>query len=91
MKQVQHLAHETCQEIVVFTCDLQLHCVALHVMWTYPDRFPNVIMRLGGMHSLMSFERSIGILMAESGFAEVMSAIFGGWPKMLSGKKFPEK
>ncbi|KAG0698661.1 hypothetical protein GWK47_025997 [Chionoecetes opilio] len=28
--------------------------------------------------------------MAESGLAEVMSAVFGGVPKMLSGKKFPQ-
>ena len=38
----------------------------------------NVIMRLGRMHSLMSFVGSIGTLMAENGLAEVMSAVFGG-------------
>ena len=38
----------------------------------------------------MSFVGSVGTLMAESGLAEVMSAVFGGVPKMLSGKKFPQ-
>jgi len=38
----------------------------------------NVIMRLGGMHSLMSFVGPIGTLMAEYRLAEVMSAVFGG-------------
>ena len=47
-------------------------------------------MLLGGMRSLMSFVGSVGTLMAESGLAEVMSAVFGGVPKMLSGKKFPQ-
>ena len=47
-------------------------------------------MRLGGMHSLVSFVGTIGTLMAESGLAEVMSAVFGGVPKMLIGKKFPQ-
>lgn len=42
------------------------------------------------MHCLMSFVGSIGSLMAESGLAEIMSAVFGGVPKMLSGKKFPQ-
>ena len=58
-------AHLTCiagHEFVVFTCDLQLYYVALHIMWIYLDRFPNVI-----MHSHMSFVSSIGTLMAESG------------------------
>ncbi|KAG0714324.1 hypothetical protein GWK47_014367 [Chionoecetes opilio] len=90
LAQAQHLTQQTGQEFVVFTCDLQLYRVALHVMWTYPDRFPNVIMGLGRIHSLMSFVGSVGTLMAESGLAEVMSAVFGGVPKMLSGKKFPQ-
>ena len=47
MMTAQHLTHKTGQEFVVFTCNLQLYCVALHVMWTYRDQFPNVIKRLG--------------------------------------------
>ena len=43
LTQAQHRTHKTGQEFVVFTCDLQLYRVALHVLWTYPDRFPNVI------------------------------------------------
>ena len=43
------------QQFVVFTYDLLLYRVALEVQWTYPERFSNVILRLGGMHSLMSF------------------------------------
>ena len=42
------------QQFIVFTCDLQLYIVALEVQWTYLDRFSNVILWLGGMHSLMS-------------------------------------
>lgn len=90
LAQAQQLTSKMGQEFVIITCDLQLYRVALHVIWTYPDRFSNVIMRLGGMHCLMSFVGSIGSLMAESGLAEVLSAVFGGVPKMLSGKKFPQ-
>ena len=78
------------QQFVVFTCDLQLYRVALEVQWTYPERFSNVILRLGGMHSLMSFIGSIGTLMADTGLSDIMSYVFGGVSKMLTGKKFPQ-
>ena len=90
LTRAQQLTHETGQEFVVFTFYLQLYRVALHVIWVYPDRLPNVIMRLGGMHSLVSFVGSVATLMVESGLAEVMSAVFGGVPKMLTGKRFPQ-
>jgi hypothetical protein len=85
----QELTHEMDQECVEFTCDSQLYRVALHVSWAYMNRFPNVIMRLGGMDSLMSFVCSIGTLMTETELADVLSAVLGGVAKMLTGKKFP--
>ena len=47
---------------------------------------------LTGFHiiSLMSFVGCIGTLMAESGLADIMSAVFGGVQKMLTGKKIPQ-
>ena len=78
-------------QFVVFTCD-QLYRVALEVQWTYPERFSNVILRLGGMQSLMSFVGSIGTLMADTGLSDIMSAVFGGVSKMLTVKKVsPER
>ena len=47
-------------------------------------------LRLGGMHALMSFAGAVGSLMAESGLSDILSGVFGGVPKMLSGKKFPQ-
>ena len=90
LARAQQLTHETGQEFMVFTCDLKLYRVALHVIWAYSDMFPIIIMQLGGIHSLMSCVGSIGTLVAESGLAEVMSAVFGVVPKMLTGKKFPQ-
>ena len=37
----------------------------------------------------MSFVGSIGILMAETGLAQILESVFGGSEKMLTGKKFP--
>ena len=75
------------QQCVVFTCDLQLYMVTLEVQWTYPERFSNLILRLGGMHSLMIFIGSIGTLMADTGLSDIMSSVFSGVSKMLTGKK----
>ena len=74
-------------QFVVFTCDLQVYRVAVGVQWIYPEKFSNVILRLGWMHSLMSFIGFIGTLKADTGLSDIMSSVFGGVSKMLTGKK----
>lgn len=59
-------------------------------MGTYPDDFSDVILRLGGMHMLMSFVGAVGTLLQGSGLSEVLESTFAGVPKMLSGKEFPQ-
>ena len=49
-----------------------------------------MIIRLGGMHMLMSFLGSIGALMKGTGLEEIMAKVFGGVKKMLDGKKYPQ-
>jgi hypothetical protein len=53
---------------------------------SYPDQYSDVILRLGGMHSLMSFIGSIGTPMDNSGLSNILSEVFGGVQKMLTGK-----
>ena len=88
--QAQNISSGTGQDFVIFTCDLQLYKVAQKILWAYPKKIENVILRLGGMHLLMSFIGAIGNLMAESGLVEIMEYVFGGVSKMISGKKFPQ-
>ena len=90
MVQAQKLTENTGQKYVVFTCDLQLYRVALQILWVYPKKFQNVILRLGGMHALMSFIGCVGTLMAESGLSEILDGTFAGVSKMILGKKFPQ-
>jgi hypothetical protein len=90
MKKAQQLSHKVGQEYVVFTADLQLYRIALHVQWENPIQLGNIHLRLGGMHLLMSYCGSIGTLMADTGIVEILSPVFGGVLKMLSGKKFPQ-
>ena len=72
----------------MLTCDQQLYRVAVKVLWCYPNMFKSMHLRLGGMHALMSFVGAISSLMIESGHSDILSGVFGGVPKMLSGKKF---
>ena len=55
-----------------------------------PSRSSTFILRLGGMHLLMSFVRSIGTLMSETGLEDVMKSAFGGVSRMLSEKHLPQ-
>ena len=88
--EANRLTSEAGQQFTIFTCDQQLYRVSLHVIWAYPEPFLNVVLRLGGMHMLMSFVGAVGSLMGESGLAEVMNAGLSGIANMLNGKIFPQ-
>ena len=90
MVEAQRLTNSTGQVYTIFTNDQQLYRVVVHITWVYSERFLNFIPRLGGMHTLMSFVGSIGTLMADTGLEEIMDVAFGGVPKMLTGKKYPQ-
>ena len=86
----KRLTPEAGQEFTIFTCDQQLYRVLIQVIWAYREQFSNVVLRLGGIHMLMSFVGAVGSLMGESGLAEVMNATISGVAKMLNGKKVPQ-
>ena len=90
MLEAQRLTNKCGQAITVFTNDQQLYRVAVNVTWVYPHLFRNFVVRLGGMHFLMSFVGAVGTLMSNTGLTEIMQTTFGGVPKMLMGKTFPQ-
>ena len=56
----------------------------------YPELFgEDFILRLGGMHFVMSYVGAVEVLMAGGGW-KLMKAAFGGVMKMLTGKIFPK-
>ena len=73
----------------MFTADQQLYRLAVEVLWVHPERFRNFHVRLGGMHTLMSFVGCVGTLMSCSGLEDVLQVAFAGVGAMLAGKKFP--
>ena len=70
----------------VFTLDQQLYRYAVENQWALPDVFPPsaFLVRLGGMHVLMSFIGTVGNLMTETGLADIMSSAFAGVHKPRS-------
>lgn len=91
MLQVKRLSEAAGQPFTVLTFDQQLYRYAVEIQWARPDVFPQstFLIRLGGMHMLMSFVGAVGNLMTETGLSDVMSSAFSGVHKMLQGKKFP--
>ena len=86
----QQITSDRGQDYVVFTADIQLYRVSVNILRAYPEQFDNVVLRLGGMHTQMSFIGSIGSLMAESSLYELLDSTFAGVQKMMTGKKFPQ-
>ena len=78
LRQAQQVTSDRDQDYIVFTADLQLYRVAINFLWAYPEQFDNIVLRLGGMHTLMSFIESICSLMAESGLYELLNSTFAG-------------
>ena len=90
MMRVKKLTAQMGQIFSVLTCDQQLYRVAVQNSWDQLETFKDMCRCLGGKHALMSFVGAIGSLMTESGLSDVLSEVFRGVPKMLSGKKLTE-
>lgn len=79
------------QNFSVMTADLQLYRISTYILWQSPSNFSQeFLVRLGGMHMLMSYVGCIGDMMAGTGLAEVMSSTFSSVDKMMSGKLYPQ-
>ena len=73
------------QKSIHLVADLQLYKVSLQIKWSDPLRWKNLYIRPGGMHILMSFIGTIGILMKGTGLEEILGAAYKGG-NMLNGK-----
>ena len=91
MIEARRITKHTGQSMTVFTADQQLYSVAVNVVWVYPELSDDFVLRLGGMHTLMSFFCGlVGALMGNSGLEEVLKVAFGGVTQMSTGKNFPQ-
>lgn len=70
--------------------DMQLYKIIMQIKWSDPNRWTHLVVRPGGMHTLMSFISCIGTLMNGSGLEELLSVSFKGVTHMLDGKAWPK-
>lgn len=68
------------------SADMQLYKVILQIKWSHLTRWGNLVVRPGGMHTLMSFVGCIGALMNSSGLEELLNVAFKGVSHTLNGK-----
>ena len=85
----KRVVKEAGQDENVITADIQIYRIMVDLAWHCGEKLDDFVLRLGGMHMLMSFVGCVGVLMGNSGLEELMKAAFAGVPKMLSGKNFP--
>ena len=81
MIKAEKIINQAGKNITIFTADQKLYRVGLEVMWTEPNRFQNFIPRIGGMHWIISFVGSIGVLMKNSGLLPWLKRPFEGAEK----------
>ena len=89
MIELEKPTNEAGQAYTIFTADQQLYCVILGIIWTNPQRFSKFIHWISGIHRVMSFIGSLGVLMENSGLQKMMKSVFAGTEKMLTVKLFP--
>ena len=69
------------------SADMQLCIVATFIKWaSHVNLFKSVILRPGGMHTLVSFNGCIGNLMTVSGLEVLVGAAFSGLTSIMNGK-----
>lgn len=73
-------------QYIHLTVNLQLYETAGLVQWNDPQRWTNLILHSGMMHTFKSFLGCIGMLMKGSGVKVLMSSASGGITSILNGK-----
>ena len=69
MIEARRITKHTGQSMTAFAAaDQQLYKVAVNVVWVYPELSDDLVLRLGGMHTLVSFVGSVSALMGNRKF-----------------------
>ncbi|XP_066967397.1 uncharacterized protein [Macrobrachium rosenbergii] len=66
------------RKFIHLCADMQLYKVILQIKWSDPCQWKNLVVRPGGMHTLMSFIGCIGTLMNGSGLEDILEVAFRG-------------
>lgn len=96
---VQHIletslaaSKEAGQTYAIVTFDLAVAKIAYALVWQYPEKFSQVIVRMGVFHTICSLFGTVGKMMKGSGFAEIVIeagiCASGSLEKVMSGKHY---
>ena len=69
---VNKLMYKLDQRHAVLTFDEALYSKAKEVQWRMPDKFKNLVLRLGGFHTIMVFLAAIGKRFRDSGLEDAL-------------------
>ena len=90
IKYIEAFVQSHGQKNLHLVVDMQLYKVAIQIKWADPLRWQHLLVRPGGMHTLMSFLGCIGNLMKGSGLEEILNVAYKGVSSMLNGKSWPK-
>ena len=80
------------QQTAVITGDQPVYELLLNIKKKYPEKYANIIVRLGGFHLCLNYMGAIGFLMKGSGIEEILSESGvckkGTAEKVLNGKDY---
>ena len=80
------------QQYTFITFDLAMAKIAYGIVWDMPEKFANVIVHLGGFHTMCAYMGALGQMMSCSGFEDVVieSGICasGSIRQVMNGKHF---
>ena len=83
---------EAGQAYTIVTFDLAVARKAYSLVWQFPDKFSNVIVRMGVFHTICSIFGTLGKLLRGSGFSEIVIeaniCASGSLERVLSGKHY---
>ena len=72
MKKAQNICTSFDQKDVVVFFDLAIYSKAKHIIWKYPDEFPDTLIQLGGFHITLNFLAVLGKRYQCSGIEDVL-------------------
>ena len=77
-------------EYAHISMDMQLFMIACKIKWDDLQKWKQIVVHPGMMHTLMSFLGCIGFLMKGSGMETILATTFGSIKGILNGKSWPQ-
>ena len=92
LKHAQMLTSSLGQEDTVITFNLHIYIKAKQIQWRFPDKFANVVIRMGGFHIALKFLSLLGKKYLTSGLDNLLieSGVYaaGTMAVLLKGKSY---